>query len=109
VTGSGSHGVATNSSYTGVSVSQCDLVSNGGNGVNNYNTSSGTYVINASNNWWGDVAGPAGPSGDGVSANVTVNSSCSSSCGQPNRPPAVGSLPPSRQDARQAAAVKRPD
>jgi hypothetical protein len=52
---------------TSVTINNCNLVDNAGLGVNNV---SGT-LIDATNNWWGDAAGPTGPSGDGVSANVT--------------------------------------
>lgn len=42
---------------------------NGGNGV----TNDGTVTLDATYNSWGDVAGPAGPLGDGVGANVSFD------------------------------------
>jgi hypothetical protein len=44
-------------------VHNCNLVGNGGAGIRNKDTSA---TAATDNNWWGDAAGPTGPSGDGV-------------------------------------------
>jgi hypothetical protein len=44
----------------------CNLELNGGAGVSNL----GTAVVSATDNWWGDPAGPTGANGDGVSGPV---------------------------------------
>jgi hypothetical protein len=46
-----------------VSVHDCNLVGNGGPGIRNLDPA----TANVEDVWWGDAAGPAGPSGDGVS------------------------------------------
>lgn len=48
------------------SITQCNLVDNSGAGVNNMTA----VPVDARNNWWGDAAGPHGPTGDGVSGLV---------------------------------------
>jgi hypothetical protein len=53
-------------SGAGVEIHGCRIERNGGLGVNNL----GTAMVDARRNWWGDPAGPNGPAGDGVSANV---------------------------------------
>ena len=71
VPGNAGHGVFVNSTqdYT-VSVSACDIFSNGGSGIFNQGTGQGSVL--ADNDWWGDAAGPAGPSGDGITGEVSV-------------------------------------
>ena len=71
-----SHGVVMAGNYSGVQVHNCDLLDNGGNGVNN--TFSNT--IDASNNWWGNASDPNLTGGDGVAGNVTTTPLCTSSC-----------------------------
>jgi hypothetical protein len=44
-------------------VHNCNLVNNGGDGI--FSIAAGT--ANVEDNWWGDAAGPTGPSGDGAS------------------------------------------
>ena len=66
ITGSGSHGVQV-SATTNVHINNCNLFDNVGNGVENATST----AVDATNNWWGDAAGPTGTNGDGVSANVT--------------------------------------
>ena len=56
-------------SGSGVTIHNCNLVSNGGYGINN---TSGT-LVDATSNWWGDAAGPNGTNGDGVMGSVTWN------------------------------------
>jgi hypothetical protein len=51
---------------TDVHINDCNIESNGGFGANNTTGAS----LDARGNWWGDPAGPMGPNGDGVSANV---------------------------------------
>lgn len=46
-----------------VPVHNCNLVGNGGAGIRNKDASA---TASTDNNWWGDAAGPAGPSGDGA-------------------------------------------
>jgi hypothetical protein len=50
----------------GIAVHNCNLVNNGGVGIQAQNLN----AVDAENNWWGDAAGPTGPNGDGVSALV---------------------------------------
>jgi hypothetical protein len=54
-----------------VDVHNCNLVGNGGVGI--LTLAGYTPVPDATNNWWGDAAGPTGPNGDGVSGTVTVS------------------------------------
>jgi hypothetical protein len=63
VSGSAGHGVYL---YNAGTVHDCNLAGNGGDGL--YNLS--PDPADAENVWWGDAAGPAGTSGDGVSGNV---------------------------------------
>jgi hypothetical protein len=44
-------------------VHNCNLVGNGGAGIRNKDASA---TAATDNNWWGDAAGPTGPSGDGA-------------------------------------------
>ena len=67
VTGSTTHGILVADSARGIEIRECALVSNEGMGVHNATGS----LVDAAENWWGDEAGPNGPDGDGVSANVT--------------------------------------
>lgn len=46
-----------------VAVHDCNLVQNAGVGINNPRST----TANVEDNWWGDAAGPTGPSGDGAS------------------------------------------
>ncbi|HET7464503.1 MAG TPA: right-handed parallel beta-helix repeat-containing protein, partial [Longimicrobium sp.] len=46
-----------------VAVHNCNFVDNGGPGISNLSSA----TANVENDWWGDTAGPAGPSGDGAS------------------------------------------
>jgi hypothetical protein len=78
--------IATNTSLTGVTVHDCNILNNGrsgsGHGISNFNTTAPVpngFVINADDNFWGlDGAGApitpqiGGP--NGISPNVTVNS-----------------------------------
>jgi hypothetical protein len=48
--------------YQPVEVHDCNLVNNGGLGVNNVSG----VTADVEDNWWGDAAGPLGTSGDGV-------------------------------------------
>lgn len=57
-------GVETTPSVT---IHACNIMDNGSDGV----TSRSGSTVDATNNWWGDPAGPFGPAGDGVGANVT--------------------------------------
>ncbi len=52
-----------------VSVQDNYFIGNDGYGVSN-TTPGDTGTVVAEYNWWGDVAGPTGPNGDGVSAGV---------------------------------------
>jgi hypothetical protein len=56
---------------TNVTISGCNIFNNTGQGVQN--GGSGNATVMAQGNWWGDPAGPAGPNGDGVSANVDAS------------------------------------
>ncbi|HYH78198.1 MAG TPA: right-handed parallel beta-helix repeat-containing protein, partial [Longimicrobium sp.] len=49
-----------------VEVNNCNLVNNGGVGISTDSPS----TVNVEGNWWGDAAGPTGPSGDGVGASL---------------------------------------
>jgi hypothetical protein len=51
---------------SGNEVHNCNLVNNAGYGISTVFGDS----INVENNWWGDAAGPNGPSGDGVGATL---------------------------------------
>ena len=64
----------TNSERDGIRVTagaprieRCNFENNGGAGVNN----TGTAIVDARDNWWGDPHGPAGDNGDGVLGAVT--------------------------------------
>lgn len=47
-------------------VRNCNMVDNGGPGIESQDLS----FADAEDNWWGDAAGPTGPAGDGVSGDV---------------------------------------
>ncbi len=49
-------------------VDNCAFSQNGGVGLRNGSPTA--FAVTARSNWWGDAAGPGGPSGDGVSAGV---------------------------------------
>jgi hypothetical protein len=49
-----------------VSITDCNIYNNAGPGVMTQ-----LATATATNNWWGDPAGPLGPAGDGVTGNVT--------------------------------------
>ncbi|HYC50737.1 MAG TPA: hypothetical protein VEB19_06500 [Gemmatimonadaceae bacterium] len=98
------HGIATSGNRREVVISNCDLVDNAGNGVNNGNTTDGTFLINASTNWWGNAAGAA--AGDGVSANASVDAPCSTSCLVTSAPIGSGMPPAPAMPAR--ASGERP-
>jgi len=64
------YGVKVRGNAPNNSIHYTNIVSNTEYGVNN----TGTSVVNATNNWWGDISGPGevGPgTGDKISANVT--------------------------------------
>lgn len=86
VTGSTSHGVVFDFGITAGSITGCNLFNNGGNGVQNNEAS---VVINAQGNWWGDVSGPTGPGGDGVSADVDGSNFLTSPVSLGYAPPAL--------------------
>ena len=65
LTGSGQDAVRVESGA--LRIQQCNLVGNTGAGMNNVG---GTTAI-ATDNWWGDAAGPLGPGGDGVQGSVS--------------------------------------
>jgi hypothetical protein len=67
VSNSGSYGIFATTAATGLTVSNCNLLNNANVGIR-YDAAG---QANAISNWWGDPAGPTGPSGDGVSSNVT--------------------------------------
>lgn len=91
--GNASHGAATNGSYAGVQIHNCDFVGNTGNGVNNFSTTV-AQIIDAGNNWWGD-ADSLGVIFDGRSANVTILPLCTGSCTNPGFAPIGSGMPPS--------------
>jgi hypothetical protein len=105
-----SHGVATNSTHSGVSVQNCDFLNNGGNGVNNFSTNV-TFVIVANNNYWGDPGGP--DTGDGRSANVTVTGFCTGgTCTDPSflpmqQLPGAPAIPPQSYNSRTLLHARR--
>ncbi len=69
ITGSGGDGLEITPFYDPSSTwSRVNVFGNGGVGLRNQ----GPIVRTFSNFWWGDPAGPAGPSGDGVAGPVTV-------------------------------------
>jgi hypothetical protein len=89
------HGMSLTSSYSNTQIHNCDILNNAGFGVNNTQTNV-TYVINATNNYWGidpNTGGPFTPTaGNGVSANVTVTDGqnplpCQASCSNPGFAP----------------------
>ena len=51
-------------------VHNCNLVGNGGAGINNKDT---TATADVTGNWWGDAAGPSGANGDDVAGEVTYS------------------------------------
>jgi hypothetical protein len=63
VTGSGADGVTTDAV---IAIHNCNFSDNVGNAV----AATSGVTVDATNNWWGDPAGPTGPAGDGVSGNV---------------------------------------
>jgi hypothetical protein len=65
VTGSAGDGILVRTA-TGVTIHDCDLEANGGGGVRNVDSA----TLDARFNWWGDPAGPTGPTGDGVAGPV---------------------------------------
>jgi hypothetical protein len=69
------------SNNPGATVAGCSITNNIGLGVNNKR--SAAYTVNARGNWWGDAAGPGGPTGDGVSAGVEASAPLTA-------PPALG-------------------
>jgi len=73
VTGNAGDGIFVEAglSGTGVGISGCNLLDNGGVGVS---TQSPGLVVDATGNYWGDPGGPTGAQGDGVGAGVTVSS-----------------------------------
>ncbi len=52
--------------HAGARITGCNLENNRGDGVRNQSADS----VDARGSWWGDPAGPLGPSGDGVTAGV---------------------------------------
>lgn len=109
------HGITShsNGTITRLVVNNCNLINNAGFGVNNGSLTNAAYLIDATNNWWGDPAGPTGTSGDGVSANVNTTPVCTASCtttafgpmgsGMPPAP----ALPPSDQRSRGILKARR--
>ena len=71
VSSSGGHGIVIASHP--VKASGCNLFGNDGNAIVNRSAVS----VSAIGNWWGDPAGPMGPSGDGVSGNVDFSNPAS--------------------------------
>jgi hypothetical protein len=57
---------------TNIQVRNCLLENNAGAGINSTGTQ--PSLVDARFNWWGDAAGPFGPAGDSVSANVDYSS-----------------------------------
>lgn len=90
VTGSSAGGLRLFNGYdTFLSTwSRVNLSGNGGFGVLN----SATLGFTFSGFWWGDPAGPNGPSGDGVDATVTVLAPASSPWPVTPAPPAAAGL-----------------
>jgi len=93
-TGNASHGAATTSTYQNVQIHQCDFVDNGGNAVNNSITNNATYVIDATNNYWGNATGPVQDTPNGVSANVNFIPVCAISCSTAGFAPIGQGTPP---------------
>lgn len=70
ITGSGADAIHLSADAAdGSTIHGCNLVDNGGFGVNNLSA----FTVDANDNWWGDPAGPDGPGGDGVSGDVSVD------------------------------------
>ncbi|HYR11096.1 MAG TPA: right-handed parallel beta-helix repeat-containing protein [Longimicrobium sp.] len=67
VRGSVNHGIYADGSPP---VHNCNLVGNGGVGLNNPDPG---VTVNATGNWWGDAGGPTAPAGDGVGGPVTYS------------------------------------
>jgi hypothetical protein len=65
--------LSTPSAAGGLSIRGNRLVNNAGLGLNLTPPPAGPFTIDARWNWWGDAAGPNGPSGDGASAGVLFN------------------------------------
>ena len=83
LTGNATDGILSAGDATTISVHSSNLFGNGGAGVNNGDLG----ALDASGNWWGDPAGPSGPSGDGVTGNVTVAGALSAPAILGYRPP----------------------
>lgn len=73
VSRSGGHGIVVaahaKATMPWVSASGCNLFGSGGHAIVNLSA----VAVRAVGNWWGDPAGPQGPSGDGVSGAVDAS------------------------------------
>jgi hypothetical protein len=69
IASSGRHGVVVAPRSAGlITAARCNFAGNAGDAIVN----SSNVTVGASDNWWGDPAGPFGPKGDGVSGAVNV-------------------------------------
>jgi hypothetical protein len=73
ISGSAGDGLVVVQGPLPVSIGGCNLRDNGGVGIRNL-TTGGFLQVAAQGNWWGDPAGPGGPTGDGVSGDVDAAS-----------------------------------
>ncbi len=69
VIANGRDGIVVTGSFINVVVTECNIELNGGLGLRN----TGTIVIYAGQNWWGDSAGPTGPNANHVVGPAQVN------------------------------------